>query len=257
MGSEKNDPWPGRVRFIVNEAGLTLVVGLVVAIGSIVGAEPASRAALSCSSHGMIGVELAGTAARSKEALSGCSAGAVRSALQWDLAFIAWYVVWLVAAVWFVSRAPGGRIGGGYRLSALQDLRHVMIAAAFAVGALDLLEDLALHLGVHGSEVALELRPWAALAAASAGWPKFMLAFVVVAYIVVGLVGWITMPPRALASGPVIDMPRDDPAGDGNGASAEEKPLGISLSGGGVRAATFALGVLQVLDREGFYRRAR
>ena len=44
------------------------------------------------------------------------------------------------------------------------------------------------------------------------------------------------------------------PAGERDGASTEHELVGLALSGGGVRSATFALGVLQSLHRFGVFR---
>jgi hypothetical protein len=170
----------------------------------------------------------------------------------WDVPFIALYVGILVLAVLFVSGNLGRSKLGGFRLNALRRAGPALVGATVAAGILDLVENAALALGLHRGATELAENEFWAIVAATAGWAKFVLLFIVGAYVLMGLFGWIAMPPRQLrnsVTGPVLPAER--------AAESEGGGLGICLSGGGVRAATYSLGVLQELDAEGLYDEAR
>jgi len=239
--------WPSSRRFFAAGVGrLVLVLAALVLAGGVT-YRLGAKAGLSCSGNGhtIIDMELAGTVERSIAALNGCSTGAVHAALWWDVLFILWYVAALTVGVVFVAGRWLSRLGG-YRLRRLRGAYTTVIGAAVVAGALDLVENLALGRGLHGPPGRLRERSWAAATAATVGWAKFTLIFLVLAYVLIGLLGWLTMPERDLHA--AAPEPADDPAGGG---------IGICLSGGGVRAGTFALGVLQVLDGEQLVDQAR
>jgi len=228
--------------------GALRLVGALVAltIAGVVTWWLGGQAGLSCpgNAHSVVDVELAGTVERSTAALAGCTAGAVHRALQWDVLFILWYVVALAAFAAFVAAKPRSR-RGGFRVRALRSAFLTMVGAAIIAGVLDLIEDGSLWAGLHGPDGSLRERAWAASTASTVGWGKFVLIGVVLVYVLAGLVGWVAMPARHLRK-------------QGSGAAGDaDRGLGICLSGGGVRAGTFGLGVLQVLDQEGLVDRAR
>ena len=239
--------WPSSRKFFAQGFGRLLEVAGTLFIAGLVTWWLGDRAALSCAGTAgtMVDLEVAGTVERSRAALVGCSKGAVHSALLWDVLFIVWYVVAFSAGVAFVAGRWLSKLGG-YRVRKLRGAYATMIGAAVAAGVLDVIENLALWRGLHDPGDGLRERAWAATTAASAGWAKFALCFVVLAYILAGLIGWLAMPRRDLHA--AAPEPPPEPDDDG---------LGICLSGGGVRAGTFGLGVLQVLDRAGLVDRAR
>jgi len=239
--------WPSSRKFFVKGLARLLVVMATVGVAGVVTYLLGRKAGLACpgNAHTIADVELAGNVKRSIAALDGCSKRAVHTALWWDLPFIVWYVTALSVGVLFVAGRSLGTLGG-YRLRKLRGASTTVIGAAVAAGLLDLIEDGALRGGLHGTDDSLRERSWAAATAATVGWAKFTLLFLVLTYVLVGLLGWLAMPARDLHA--AAPEPPDDPAGGG---------LGICLSGGGVRAGTFGLGVLQVLDREHLVDRAR
>lgn len=243
--------WPSSKRFFLRGLARTSMVLLVVGVLAVPVALVAGRANVDCSGHSIVDVELAFTADRSAEALAGCSMGDVQSALAWDVVFIVLYVVVLAAAGRFVGGSWPERGLGGYRVRRLRAAGATLAGVAVGAGMLDLLENAALAIGLKDRGGAVSVgTPWAEVAAI-AGWTKFTLVAVVLAYIVVGLLGWVAMPSRTMAD-PTPYVPNDEvPAGEADGA------IGISLSGGGVRAAAYGLGALQVLDHRGIYERAR
>jgi hypothetical protein len=239
--------WPSSGQFFAKGLSRLLRVLGALVVGGLVTGWLGRKAGLSCSgkANTIMDLELAGTVERSEAALAGCSQGAVHAALLWDLLLIVWYVSALAAAVLFVAGRWLSKLGG-YRLRKLRGAYATVIGAAVAAGVLDLVENGALAAGLHGQDGSLRERSWAAATAATAGWAKFTLTFLVLTYVLLGLLGWLAMPARNLHA--AAPEPPDDPDGGG---------LGICLSGGGVRAGTFGLGVLQVLDRECLVDRAR
>lgn len=239
--------WPSSRKFFAEGFSRLIRVGLALGVAGLVTWWLGDNASLSCAGNAgaMVDLELAGTVERSTAALVGCARNAVHRALLWDMLLIVWYVVALSAGAAFVAGRWLSKLGG-YRVRKLRGAYVTMIGAAVAAGVLDVVENFALWRGLHDPGDGLRERAWAATTAASVGWAKFALSFVVLAYIVAGLIGWLAMPRRDLHA--AAPEPPLDPDGDG---------LGICLSGGGVRAGTFGLGVLQVLDRAGLVDRAR
>ncbi len=239
--------WPSAKGFFGTGLKRLACVVPVLVVAALITAWLGGKAGVSCpgNAHSIIDLELAGTVERSQAALAGCSKAAIRSALLWDLLFILWYVVALGAGVAFVAGRWLSTLGG-YRVRKLRGAYATMTGAAVVAGVLDVIENAALALGLHGPDGALRLHGWAASMAATAGWAKFTLCFLALAYVLAGLIGWLAMPPRDLNA--ATPEPPLDPQGGG---------LGICLSGGGVRAGTFGLGVMQVLDRERLVDRAR
>ncbi len=245
MAETQSGPkWPSSAKFFrTGFLRLAVVLGALVVAGAIT-AWLGSKATLSCpgNAHSIVDLELAGTVERSAAALAGCTASAVHTGLLWDLLFIVWYVLALSLGALFVA----GRLGplGGFRVRKLRGAWVMAVGGAVTAGVLDLIENAALAAGLHGPRGALREHAWAAMTAATVGWAKFTVIVLVLAYVLAGLIGWLTMPPRNLnAASPTAP----DAAGG----------MGICLSGGGVRAGTFGLGVLQALDRVQLVDRAR
>ena len=87
--------------------------------------------------------------------------------------------------------------------------------------------------------------------AATVSWAKWALAFVVVLYVAIGVIGSLSMPWWLLEPDPDVDP---DPMPDGEDqaettADDRDRNIGFCLSGGGVRSASFALGMMQRFER--------
>jgi hypothetical protein len=179
---------------------------------------------------------LSGTPERVAHLSSVCHAvpnTTARSVLRRDLLLAACYVAALalplMAASWQSWRTGRSR----WRL----------LAAAVAAGVLDCTENVLL-LAALAQDGSLGVdSPWALLLAAVAAWWKFVL-FTIAAlgclWLLVGSYGY-----RGTSDAePVQESP----------AAGE---TGICLSGGGIRAAAFALGGMRALDRQGRFHTAR
>jgi hypothetical protein len=239
--------WPTRREHLLwSTARLALVVSVAVAAflwarvlwrETDLGCRTPDGAALS-----ILDVELAGAADRYRELTSGCPTGVDR-ALWWALAAKA-----LVAAVagagaaWLSER--GFRVRGWRRAGP-----GMAATAGFAV-LMALVATLLLTLLPDDGRWS----PIAATGAASLNWPAYTLLGLVVAYAALGGLGWVAHASFPIAPGPVAGL---TPAAGGEGTEPfTGRRVGISLSGGGVRSASFSLGALQRLDAGGIADRA-
>ncbi len=121
----------------------------------------------------IVDLELAGTAERANDIVRGVDLSVIRTAILWDFLFILFYAPALfLGSLWarrqFVGE-PGRKAG------------TVIAAGGLAAGVLDMIENVAM-LGYLDGRTA-----WIPLSAAMA-IPKFILAFVAIVYIVVGIV---------------------------------------------------------------------
>jgi GNAT superfamily N-acetyltransferase len=211
------------------------MVAAVAAVAAVVVATLGDRARLDCGegTGTIVEVQLAGTAQRSGAALAGCERADVARALAWDVPFLVTYGVGLgAAAAWFGRR--------GYRLRALRDRSGLVGLGAAVAAGLDALENLALWVGLTDGPDLAVADPWAGVVAVSA-WGKFVLLAGVAAYLAVALAGYVVTP------GWVQDR-RRVPAEPVGGDDQPRWRSGLCLSGGGVRSASFGLGVLQALE---------
>ena len=193
---------------------------------------------------GILGLELSGSSRVAGRWVPVYGRDEIYRALGFDLLFIlCWSPLLALLALW---------TGQNYRTVSARRLGVPLATVALGAGALDLLEDLFILLGVGPGG----LDPWwtAWQLAAVAAWAKWLAALVVALYAVGGLLS-------LLLGGAVRAVLRGaDVAGDGDDVrpSAEEvQPhwttgrarLGLAFSGGGIRAASISLGALQSLER--------
>ncbi|MEO6124219.1 MAG: hypothetical protein ABIR32_10960 [Ilumatobacteraceae bacterium] len=223
----------------------------VIAIGAVltVAGTIATSAASPCNEFSLA-VELAGSDRRLAGWLSDCTAdlGAGRTAILTDFVLIAGYVLLLASIVrrwWPLYHAPG-----------LKRIERGIVLVPFAAGALDIIENTLLLIGVdvRGGRFALPERMAFPIVIATVAWLKWLLVAVAMIAAVMALM-------LAFARRNERDAPRLSPADDpgamprGGGGRADE--LGICCSGGGIRAAAFSLGAMQRMEQAGVMDRAR
>lgn len=190
----------------------------------------------------LVGIQLAGTHDRASLLLSDCSAGEVRAAMIRDVPLIGTYV----GALWFGARYFGRR---GYRIKRLRSEKTTKAVAGISVaaGLFDLIENgltaLFASSGWH----------WLAVAVAALAWAKFLLIFLAAVYLLGAMIGYVVTPKWVIETrdgwGSKVSTGAD-PITPTN-ADGSSRGLGIAMSGGGIRAASFGLGVLQGLERTG------
>lgn len=196
--------------------------------------------------HRAIDLNLAGSAERFNEVASRCSADDLGRSLWWLAALAA-----LIAAV--AGMAAWAVASRGYRVLAWRKAGPALAvtAAGAAVGAalvavvLDgIVLDGPLGTPVDGSR----LEQLVVVLAAAVSWPIAVLLVLVVSYAVVGALGWTVHASFGIVERSAADeLPEPIPTID----DAGERPrTGISLSGGGVRSASFSFGALQRLNQE-------
>lgn len=208
-----------------------------------------------------VDLQVAGTSARADALLVECSRADITDPLIGDsLLFVPAYVLVLGAATALVGPL-------GYRVRSLRRLALPMTAAVVLAGALDLVENLSVWFGLDGqARGSLHLGDAAAAVSSVAAWPKLVLLTLALLYVAVAALGYVANPfrPGARTADPADPAPLvPDPLGPldlpnlPTVAAAGAPGTGISLSGGGVRAATYGLGALQALDQAGIYAQAR
>jgi hypothetical protein len=185
--------------------------------------------------RGIIALELVGDAAGAgaligdgRPPLSAAELAVVRGALWADLAVITVYTIGLVVAMLLLVPA--------FRLQRLRMAVVPAMVVAALPGVLDLAEDGALAIAL-GRDAEWWYRVATALAIS-----KFLLLVALAAVVVGGLCSAVSTPTwlhRRLINPPERDT---------RAAATRRTGLGIALSGGGVRAATYSLGTLQTLE---------
>jgi hypothetical protein len=222
----------------------------------------------------LIGLELAGDTATAVR-ITGDRSSAFRSALDAGWLLTAGYVLAFVAAGWLgrrVAWTPAARRAAG-----------LVIAAALAAGAADMVVNVLLRLGLHHLGTPDDLL-WRSVQTAA------YLKFALLAYALpAGVAAWAYALGRLVRPAPVEKLgpndrvvgvpplpppaggllPDDPPAGHplppaahwaaGARVPPDREPagVGICVSGGGIRSACVALGALQSLRDAGELQRAR
>ena len=230
-------------------------VGLVLVV---VGAA-LTTAASPCGEFGFA-VDLAGSDRRLSGWLAGCDADltAGRQAILFDFVLIAGYVLLLASVVrrwWPLYHAPG-----------LKRVERSVVLVPVAAGALDVVANLLVLMGlgvdgpttgaavgVGGRMFSLPDRMALPIVIATVAWLTWLLLAVAVATSIMALM--LAVARRNEHDVPVL-VAADDPAPADTG-DARSDDLGICCSGGGIRAAAFALGAMQRLERAGLMDRAR
>lgn len=205
-------------------AGLAVVTGSGAALDDPAGGGP-----------GIVGIELAGTAADARWMVDHYGADAITETLPRDLAFIlCWTLLLALVTLW---------AGQNYRTVSTRRLAAPLALCALGAGLLDVIEDVCLSLaigdGVDGIDEA-----WAF--AAVAAWGKWLIVGLLLAYVAGGLLSLLLRPGvRAVLR--EADEGVTAPAS----RTTTESRFGLAFSGGGVRAASISLGALQALERDG------
>ena len=211
---------------------------------AILGAWQASKAGPCPEFH--VAVELAGSDRRLGEWIPACTADlqAAHRSLAWDFVLIAGYVTLMASLLrrwWSVLRTPS-----------LRSVMGAVVLLPVVGGALDVLENtlIWMALDVQGGRFAYPSSMRLPIVIATASWLKWIL-LVASGFLCLG-VGFLAACRRgeeSLKLGGKRDVPDHHPA--------PEDSLGISCSGGGIRAAAFSLGVLERLEAAKVTSRAR
>ena len=224
--------------FVVPVYVTLAALAVAVAVGCALVKGLAPGASDGCSLH--TGAALAGSSdVFAREIAPGCSGLSLeeaRKTIIWDFAFIAVYAPLATAALWWLwPRA--------WRVRRLRARRWVALCFV-VVGVLDVVENVAVLVALREGPALSEMP---ARVAAVAGWWKWLLVVGGAAATLAAVFAAIgnRRVPRPPEREPV---PSDAPAPDG---------VGICLSGGGIRAASFAVGALRALDRRAVLRKAR
>lgn len=210
-------------------AAASVAVAIPVAVAIADGLAPgASR---ECSLH--VGAALAGSSeVFAREVAPGCAdlgVDAARDTILWDVPFV------------FLYAAGGSALGwrlwpGAWRVARVRRHRWIALLPAFA-GVFDLVENVVVVAGLRdGPSLGDGFARWAAVA----GWWKWtlvVLALLVGTACVCGAIGNRRVP-----------RPPPPPPGRRDLGPVRDE-VGICLSGGGIRSASFALGALRALDR--------
>ncbi|RYP86891.1 patatin-like phospholipase family protein [Nocardioides guangzhouensis] len=209
-----------------------LVAAVVLSVLTVVTGLLATPQTAGTEDPGVVGVELAGTAATGGWMVAAYGADEITGSLGWDLLFIlCWSALLALLALWS---------GQGYRTVSTRRLAFPLALSALGAGLMDLVEDLCLWLAVErGNDGAWPL-------AAAAAWGKFLVVGLVGLYVVGGLLSLLLRPDvrRVLRQA-------DEEAGMPPSRTMREGRTGLAFSGGGVRAASITLGALQALERDG------
>jgi hypothetical protein len=214
---------------------LLLFVMLVVLVG--VGLRATAGLADQGVSGGIVSLELVGSASGAAALVGDGQApvapaefDVVRTALLWDLAFIAVYTVGLTGAARLLVPM--------LRLQRLRTRAKAFVVVALAPAALDVAENAALCIALSQSDS----DTWF-LVATSLAMAKFLLLAGLLALFVGAIASAVSTPAW------LYERLEAEPQPEKTGTAVMEKDVGITLSGGGVRAATISLGALQELER--------
>jgi hypothetical protein len=192
-------------------------------------------------------VQLAGSDQRLAEWIPTCppDLGEARVSIGWDFLYIAGYVVLGVGILrrwWPLYQAPK-----------LKSAERTVIVLPVVVGALDVVENLLIlaGLGVEDGRFAYPGNLALPVSISTIAWTKWVFAAVSVVAVVMALM--LAFVRRNEPHRPRVDE-TSSPAADAPPAPDE---LGVCCSGGGIRAAAFALGALDRLEEGGVMARAR
>jgi hypothetical protein len=192
-------------------------------------------------------VQLAGSDQRLTEWIPACppDLGEARASIGWDFLYIAGYVV-LGAGIlrrwWPLYQAPK-----------LKSAERTVIALPVVVGALDVVENVLVlaGLGVEDGRFAYPSNLALPVTISTIAWTKWVFAAISVITVVMALMLAFVRRneahrPRVHETQPAAQAVPPTPGG-----------LGVCCSGGGIRAAAFALGALDRLEAGGVMARAR
>ena len=190
-------------------------------------------------------LELAGSDQRLATWIPGCPAdlGAARASLGWDLLLIAGYVTGAAAVLrrWWPL----------YQATRLKALERIVITLPAVVGGLDVIENALILVGLdtRNGRFAYPTRMALPVTIATVSWLKWIAGGIVVVTVVMAVM--LAAARRGEAARPAVA-----PMARPESTPAEPTGLGICCSGGGIRAAAFALGALDRLEHAGVTSRA-
>ncbi|MFC6288232.1 hypothetical protein ACFP3Q_14240 [Nocardioides sp. GCM10027113] len=185
---------------------------------------------------GIAALQLAGSAEAARSWVGYYGSEALQAAVLWDLGLVfCWTVLLTLLALW---------TGREYRTVTARRAAPGLAGLTVGGGVLDVVENLLLVDAVEGSD------PWAWPAIAIAAWAKWLIVVVVVAYVAGGLLSLLLRRDvrEVLRCADRADGSGDPTAPPPSRTTGEER-FGLAFSGGGVRAASIALGALQALER--------
>lgn len=193
-------------------------------------------------------LELAGSDQRLATWIPGCPAdlGVARTSLLWDLVLIAGYTLGAASVLrrWWPL----------YEARRLKRAEWTVVWLPVVVGALDVLENalIAIGLDVRNGRFAYPTRMALPITIATVSWVKWLAGGVVVVTVVMAIL--LAAARRRESTRAAVQDPEPPLT-----PSAAPMPagLGICCSGGGIRAAAFSLGALEVLEQRGLTARAR
>jgi hypothetical protein len=193
-------------------------------------------------------VQLAGSDQRLATWIPGCSPelGDARASLAWDFLLVVGYALTAAAVLrrwWPLYEAPR-----------LRALAAPLVALPIAAGALDVVENglILLVLDTRDGRFAYPSSMAVPIAIATVAWLKWLILAVVAVAGVMAL-----MLAAARRTEPVRSVPLAPPSPPVAAPASAAAGLGICCSGGGIRAAAFALGALERLESDGVTDRAR
>jgi hypothetical protein len=171
--------------------------------------------------------------------------GAARASIGWDFLFLAGYVILgtgILRRWWPLYQAPQ-----------LKRAERVVIAVPVAVGALDVVENVLIlaGLGIEDGRFAYPSHLPLPITIATVAWTQgFIFAASVVTVVMALMLAFVRRNEAHRPSVHALHQAAEDapPASEG---------LGVCCSGGGIRAAAFALGALDRLEAGGVMARAR
>ena len=126
----------------------------------------------------IVDLELAGSIERADEVVADTDADTIRLAIYWDFVFILCYAL----ALWTGSQWARHQFAGGTGSS----IGTPIASGALAAAALDIVENVSMLGYLNGWG---DWAGWATVARATA-IPKFLLVFVSIAYILIGVAAW-------------------------------------------------------------------
>ena len=171
----------------------------------------------------------------------------LQNAYLWDLLLVAAYAALLASAADLACR--------GYRLRLMRHaVRRGCVAAVGAAAALDVAETTLMlwQLSSRPVDGRLDSLVWPLIAALN--WAKLLALAGVVVVVLGGICSFLSTPPWLRAAIARSELPKQDDSASLQGqhdGQRQVSPLGIALSGGGVRSASISLGALQDLEYKG------
>ncbi|KMS76961.1 hypothetical protein ACM01_03880 [Streptomyces viridochromogenes] len=195
-------------------------------------------------------LQLSATPEKAAELAASCSHATrsdVVAALGWDMLFVVCYGYVLGVSLYLLGRQV-------WRMEGTRAAASLLANGVILAMILDVSENVALFVATWDWEGLGDgtYGPWTRIMfalAAAAAWLKWAIVLAAIGLLIVlllGCFGYSGLPPAAPTARPEVAA-----------LTPSDAELGIAVSGGGMRSATFSLGVLRSLDRRGVLQRAR